>query len=81
MLAREESAYLYDLACYRALSGSLLGAEKEAADLVAAALQALEQAVTAGYDNAHKLKTDPLRGSLRASAEFEQLLADLGHKK
>src|SRR5206468_2245320 len=79
-LARGEPAYLYDLACAGALCASLAAEGKEQAGQLAAALDALRRAVAAGYDNAHRLRTDSQLAPLRSEAAFQQLLRDLEGK-
>jgi serine/threonine-protein kinase len=74
-LATDDPAYLYDLACYRALRSSLLDVKSKDADqTAAAAVEALSKAVAAGYDNVHKLKTDPRLDAVRQRAEFSNVL-------
>src|SRR5207302_11490097 len=85
-LVSEETAYLYDLACHHALCSSTVSAGKqepakqeaaEARRSGAAAVKALRQAVAAGYDNAHQLKTDPRLAPLRKREDFQKLLGEL----
>src|SRR5262245_59559133 len=76
-LSKDEPAYLYDLARYRALCGSLLIAGKkeppaEAARCYADAMEALRKAVAAGFDNAHQLRTDPYLAPLRSGEDFRK---------
>jgi hypothetical protein len=75
-LAADETAYLFDLACHRALLGSLLDRKgTEAERNAAAAVAALQQAVReAGYDNAHQLKTDTRLALLQMRAGFDEVL-------
>jgi hypothetical protein len=81
-LASDEPSYLYDLACYCALRGSLAGAGKkvpsrEAVDDLESAMNALRKAVDGGFDNPHKLNTDPHLELIRRRGDFPRLLAEV----
>jgi hypothetical protein len=74
-LAADEPAYLYDLACHRALLSSMLDPKAaEAERQAAAAMDALSKAVAAGCDNVHDLKTTPSLAPLRSRSDFPRLL-------
>jgi hypothetical protein len=84
-LAREESAFLYDLACHRALCSSLAnlgkgGPAAEGDQFAAVAVEAVQGAVAAGFEDIHKLKTDSALAPLRMRADFQKLLQDLEGK-
>jgi hypothetical protein len=70
-LAREEPAYLYDLACAHALQARLSPA---AADPPAAAVKALQAAVNRGFDNVYKLEHDERLAPLRSRKDFQALI-------
>ena len=77
-----ESAYLYDLTCHHALCSSLAnlatGAPPgEVERHAAAAVEALEQAVAAGYEDVYKLETDNALASLRTRADYRKLYQEL----
>jgi hypothetical protein len=74
-LPADETAYLYDLACHRALLRSLLEPkDREAERLAALAVQALCKAVAAGYDNVHNLKTAPSLAGLRSRSDYSKVV-------
>jgi serine/threonine protein kinase/tetratricopeptide (TPR) repeat protein len=84
-LVRGENAYLYDLACHQALCSSLAnlgksGPNAEADRYAAAAVEALQRALAAGYEDVYKLKTDSALAPLRARADFQKLLQELEAK-
>jgi serine/threonine protein kinase len=82
-LVKEEPAYLYDLACHRALCSSLAGESKEKPspeENATAAVEALRQAVADGYDNIHKLKNDSRLEPLRSRDDFKKLVKELEAK-
>ena len=88
-LVGEETGYLYDLACHRALCGTLAGLAKAKPDqeqvaladrYASASMVALRQAVAAGYDNIAKLQTDPCLAPLRTRADFQTLVHELQQK-
>jgi hypothetical protein len=84
-LVRGESAYLYDLACHQALCSSLAnlgksGPNAEADRYAAAAVEALQRALAAGYEDVYKLKTDSALAPLRARPVFQKLLQELEAK-
>jgi hypothetical protein len=72
-LSRQEPCYLYDLACHLALASTLPGDEGEAGRAVAA----LRASGAAGFDNVHKLRTDPRLEPLRGRADFQRLIHEL----
>jgi hypothetical protein len=74
-LSRQEPCYLYDLACHLALASTLPG--NEGGDATGRALAALRALGAAGFDNAHKLRTDPRLMPLRRLADFQRLVHDL----
>src|SRR5262249_36586550 len=68
-LARQDSAYRYDLACalgLRAKVASCAGGAKEA-------IASLRQAVANGFDNEYQLRTDPRLDDLRSRPDFPVL--------
>jgi tetratricopeptide (TPR) repeat protein len=74
-LAAEEVACSYDLACQRALLSSLLGpGDADAERQAAAAVDALRNAVAAGYDNIYALKNDARLAPLRTHSGFQEVL-------
>jgi tetratricopeptide (TPR) repeat protein len=88
-LVPEETAYFYELACHRALCSSLVGLGKkeltseETADgqkYESASVDALRQAIAAGYDNTYKLKSDPSLIPVRARDDFKKMLDELQEK-
>ena len=72
-LSRQEPSYLYDLACHLALASTLPGTEGSSA----AAGRAVAALRASGFDNVHKLRTDPRLGPLRGRADFQKLLHEL----
>jgi tetratricopeptide (TPR) repeat protein len=79
-LVKEEPAYLYQLACHRALCSSLAAESKaktSAEDYASAGVEALRQAVTDGYDNIHKLKNDSRLEPLRSREDFKKLVKEV----
>jgi tetratricopeptide (TPR) repeat protein/tRNA A-37 threonylcarbamoyl transferase component Bud32 len=83
-LAREDRAYLVDLARYRALCAAtaLLGPSQPSAEEESRARQWAETAVKAigdalegGYDNLHALNTHPELATLRTRDDFQKILA------
>jgi hypothetical protein len=84
-LVRGESAYLYDLACHRALCSSLANSGKggpaaEVDQSAALGVEALQRAIAAGYEDVYKIKTDSALAPLRTRADFQKLLQDLEAK-
>jgi hypothetical protein len=80
-LAADETAFLFDLACHRALLSSLLGPKGAEAEQ-RAAVAALQKAVReAGYDNVYPLRTDPRLAPLRPRTDFRALLRQLEEKR
>jgi serine/threonine-protein kinase len=74
-LPPDETAYLVDLACYRALLSTLLKSQDaEAERLRDGAMQALGKAVAAGYDNARTLKRAPDLAVLRSQKDFARFV-------
>jgi tetratricopeptide (TPR) repeat protein len=67
-----ESCHLYDLACHLALASTLQGPEP-----AEQAVRALRWCVAAGFDNPHKLRTDPALEPLRKREDFRKLVHDL----
>ena len=62
-------------ACHCALLSTLLDSKgTEAERTASAAVDALRQAVAAGYDMVHPLEHDPRLASLRRRGEFQQML-------
>jgi tetratricopeptide (TPR) repeat protein len=76
-LARDDPAYIYDLACAHALQAQL---DPSAPGLQAAAVKALEAAVKDGFDNAYKLENDARLAPLRARKDFQALIDLLRNK-
>jgi tetratricopeptide (TPR) repeat protein len=70
-LAREDPAYLYDLACARALQARL---DPSAPGPPRAAVKALQAAIERGFDNAYKLETDGRLAPLRPREDFRALI-------
>jgi hypothetical protein len=75
-LARQEPCYLYDLACHLALASTLPG-DVAGGDAPARAVAALRASGAAGFDNVHKLRTDPRLEPLRRRADFQALVREL----
>jgi tetratricopeptide (TPR) repeat protein len=75
-LGRLEPCYLYDLACHLALASTLPGANgwPNPADQ---AVWLLRGSVASGFDNPHKLRTDPALEPLRKREDFRKLVRDL----
>jgi hypothetical protein len=73
---RQEPCYLYDLACHLALA-STLSAETGIPDAAGRAVQALRDYIASGFDNPHKLRTDPALDPLRKRDDFRKLVRDL----
>jgi serine/threonine protein kinase/tetratricopeptide (TPR) repeat protein len=69
-LARRDSAYQYDLACMLNLRGRVSSSQADGA----AAVAALRQAIAAGFDNEHLLRTDPRLDGLRSRPDFPALM-------
>jgi hypothetical protein len=74
-LSRQEPCYLYDLACHLALASTLPG--NEGGDVLGRSVAALRAAGAAGFDNVHKLRTDPRLEPLRGRADFQSLVREL----
>jgi tetratricopeptide (TPR) repeat protein len=88
-LVPEETAYFYDLACHRAQCSSLIGFGKkdlspgeteERTKYASTSVDALQKAIAAGYDNIHKLRTDPSLTPLRSRDDFKTLIQGLQEK-
>jgi hypothetical protein len=75
-LSRQEPCYLYDRACYLALA-STLDRAAGLPDPAGGAVQALRDYAASGFDNPHKLRTDPALEPLRKRDDFQKLLRDL----
>jgi len=75
-LSRQEPCYLYDLACHVALASTLPGNES-GSDAAGRAMAALRASGAAGFDNIHKLRTDPRLAPLRGRADFQRLVHEL----
>jgi eukaryotic-like serine/threonine-protein kinase len=75
-LPRENSSDLYNVACALALPVPLVHGEQQEA-LAAEAVQALKQAIAAGWNDAGKTSRDPDLASLRDRDDFRRLMADL----
>ncbi len=73
---RREPCYLYDLACCLALASTLPGQTLEP-DPAGRAVEALRDLVASGFDNPHKLETDPRLAPLRQRADFRKLVLEL----
>jgi hypothetical protein len=71
-----EPCHLYDLACHLALASTLSGPPggNATADR---AVQALRHHVASGFDNVHKLRSDPRLEPLRKREDFGKLVHDL----
>jgi serine/threonine protein kinase/tetratricopeptide (TPR) repeat protein len=91
-LVAKESAYVYDLACHRALCSSLISSGRarlrerpdrngeepaQAQKYASASIEALRQAVAKGFDNVYKLNNDKSLAPLRSRDDFKQLLRQL----
>jgi tetratricopeptide (TPR) repeat protein len=75
-LYRQEPCYLYDRACYLALASTLDRAAGNP-DPAGEAAQDLRDYVASGFDNPHKLRTDPALEPLRKRDDFQKLLREL----
>jgi tetratricopeptide (TPR) repeat protein len=75
-LSRQEPCYLYDLACHLALASTLPG-NASGSDAAGQAVAALRASGAVGFDNVHKLRTDPRLESLRGRADFQRLVHEL----
>jgi tetratricopeptide (TPR) repeat protein len=75
-LYRQEPCYLYDRACYLALA-STLDRAAGIADPAGEAVEALRDYVASGFDNPHKLRTDPALEPLRKRDDFQKLQREL----
>ena len=73
---RREPCYLYDLACCLALASTLPGQTLQP-DPAGRAVEALRDLVASGFDNPHKLETDPRLSPLRQRADFRKLVLEL----
>jgi hypothetical protein len=71
-----EPCYLYDLACYLALASTLPG-KNGRPDPADQAVRLLCCSVATGFDNLHKLRTDPALEPLRKREDFQKLVHDL----
>ena len=74
--AGPEPCYLYDLACHLALASTLPG-QTLRPDPAGRGVQALRDLVASGFDNRHKLRTDPRLSPLRQRADFRKLVLEL----
>jgi tetratricopeptide (TPR) repeat protein len=71
-----EPCYLYDLACHQTLASTLPGANGRPGQ-AHLAVWLLGCSVAAGFDNPHKLRTDPALDPLRMREDFQKLVRDL----
>jgi tetratricopeptide (TPR) repeat protein len=78
-LCRQEPCYLYDLACHLALASTLPG-DAGVSNAAGRAVQVLRDYAAAGFDNAHRLRTDPALETLRQRADFQVLVRYLEAK-
>ena len=76
LLGRLEPCYFYDLACHLALASTLPG-ENGRPDAADQAVWLLRCSVAAGFDNPHKLRTDPALEPLRKRDDFQKLVRDV----
>jgi tetratricopeptide (TPR) repeat protein len=76
LLSPVESCHLYDLACHQTLASTLPGANGRP-DLPEQAVSLLRSAAAVGFDNLHRLRTDPALEPLRKREDFRQLVHDL----
>src|SRR5262249_42105174 len=65
-LERVDPAYAYDLACTLELRNQLTHSDSDAN----AAIDALQPAIAAGFDEGERLRNDPRLPSLRSSSDF-----------
>jgi tetratricopeptide (TPR) repeat protein/tRNA A-37 threonylcarbamoyl transferase component Bud32 len=88
-LAREDRAYLVDLAQYRALCAAtgVLGSGQPSTEDAARARQwadgavkAIGDAIEDGYDNLHALRIDPALAILQTREDFQKILARLSKR-
>jgi serine/threonine-protein kinase len=77
-LARDDSAYLFDLACAEALHARL---DPSAPGPPEAAVHALQAAVEQGFDNAYKLEHDDQLVPLRPREDFQALIGLVKEQK
>jgi len=70
-----EPCHLYDLAGHLALASTLPGVG--ITDSAGRAVRVLRELAASGFDNPHKLRTDPALEPLRQRDEFHKLLGDL----
>jgi serine/threonine-protein kinase len=75
----QEPCYLYDLACQLALA-SILPDGAGIPDPAGRAVEALHTYIASGFDNPHRLDTDPALKPLRKRGDFQKLVRDLGTK-
>jgi serine/threonine-protein kinase len=71
-----ESCHRYDLACHLALASTFHGYNGKP-DPAEEAVRALRWCVASGFDNLHKLRTDPALEPLRKREDFWNLVRDL----
>jgi hypothetical protein len=71
-----ESCHRYDLACHLALASTLHGYNGKP-DPAEEAVRALHWCVASGFDNLHRLRTDPALEPLRKRKDFWKLVRDL----
>ena len=76
LLGSLEPCYLYDLACRLALASTLPG-EDGRPDPADQAVLLLRCSVAVGFDNPHKLRTDPALETLRKRDDFRNLVRDV----
>ncbi len=76
LLGSLEPCYLYDLAGRLALASTLPG-EDDRPDPADQAVLLLRCSVAVGFDNAHKLRTDPALEPLRKRDDFRNLVRDV----
>jgi hypothetical protein len=79
LLWPSESCGLYDLAGHLALA-STLSSENGKSDFADQAVWWLRSSVASGFDNPHKLRTDPALEPLRTREDFQNLIHDLESK-
>ncbi len=73
-LARQDPAYLFDLARVHAQSSAQAGEKDQARLHAGEALRALREAIVAGFDNPYLVRTDLLLEPLRTRGDFPALL-------